>query len=410
MSALTWKQLAPASLWPADKTNGPTNSQSELRLFGRPKEEVRVTLFRDNHAWCPYCQKVWMFLEEKRIPYKIRKVTMFCYGEKEQWYKRIVPNGMLPAVQIDGKTITESDEILFALEDSFGPLGAPLGQIMPLRRLERGIFRAWCGWLCYPQRNAAEEKRSQEDFEEVLGVVDKALAKTSGPFFLEDFSIADCVFLPYMERMLASLYYYKGFNMKEKAPNVHRWFKGLESRETYRGTQSDLLTHVHDLPPQMGGCYHSNTPQQRALRERIDNQPYLDHIPDVDYPEPKTAVEEAIARVVQHKDNVIAVNPVKNKKVVDEALRAALTTLKSGVDCPAPGAGGDVALRYIRDRLNAPRDMSIWAARRMREACERSAALAGDGQPARIAVEHRRDSDPLLFKVDPSHSAAVSAY
>ena len=49
--------------------------------------------------------------------------------KKEQWYKRIVPNGMLPAVQIDGKTITESDEILFALEDSFGPLGAPLGQI-----------------------------------------------------------------------------------------------------------------------------------------------------------------------------------------------------------------------------------------------------------------------------------------
>ena len=67
---LSWKQLTATSgvKWPADKTNGPTNSQSELRLFGRSKEEeeVHVTLFRDNHAWCPYCQKVWMFLEEKR--------------------------------------------------------------------------------------------------------------------------------------------------------------------------------------------------------------------------------------------------------------------------------------------------------------------------------------------------------
>lgn len=40
-----------------DRVNGPTNSQSRLRLFGGDEESVRVTLFRDNHAWCPYCQK-----------------------------------------------------------------------------------------------------------------------------------------------------------------------------------------------------------------------------------------------------------------------------------------------------------------------------------------------------------------
>jgi glutathione S-transferase len=47
---------------------------------------------------------------------------MFCYGNKESWYKKIVPSGMLPAVQIDGQTITESDEIVEALESTFGPL------------------------------------------------------------------------------------------------------------------------------------------------------------------------------------------------------------------------------------------------------------------------------------------------
>ena len=40
-----------------------------------------MTLFRDNHAWCPYCQKVWLWLEEKQVPYKIAKVTMFCVRE-----------------------------------------------------------------------------------------------------------------------------------------------------------------------------------------------------------------------------------------------------------------------------------------------------------------------------------------
>ena len=31
---------------------------------------------RDDAAWCPYCQKVWLQLEEKRIPYTIEKINM----------------------------------------------------------------------------------------------------------------------------------------------------------------------------------------------------------------------------------------------------------------------------------------------------------------------------------------------
>ena len=85
-----------------DIINGPTNAQSRLRLFGHKEEDVRVTLYRDHHAWCPYCQKIWLWLEEHQIPYRIDKITMFCYGKKESWYKGIVPSGMLPAVAIDG--------------------------------------------------------------------------------------------------------------------------------------------------------------------------------------------------------------------------------------------------------------------------------------------------------------------
>ena len=51
---------------------------------------------------CPYCQKCWLWLEEKQVPYKVEKITMFCYGEKEAAYKRLVPSGMLPALSIDG--------------------------------------------------------------------------------------------------------------------------------------------------------------------------------------------------------------------------------------------------------------------------------------------------------------------
>ena len=77
-----------------------------------------------------------------------KKVTMFCYGTKEQWYKRIVPSGMLPAAEIDGRVVTESDVILEQLEAAFGALGEPMAAITAQRRLERQLFSAWCDWLC----------------------------------------------------------------------------------------------------------------------------------------------------------------------------------------------------------------------------------------------------------------------
>ncbi len=43
-----------------------------------------------------------------------------------------------------------------------------------------------------------------------------------------------------------------------------RWFEAMEQKPSYLGTKSDFYTHVHDLPPQLGGesslsdCSQSN--------------------------------------------------------------------------------------------------------------------------------------------------------
>ena len=104
---LSWEQLEALSPAPEERCEGPANAQSTLRLFGQSESQVRVTLFRDHHAWCPYCQKVWLWLEFRRVPYRIRKVTMRCYGPKETWFTAKVPSGMLPALELDGRLLTE---------------------------------------------------------------------------------------------------------------------------------------------------------------------------------------------------------------------------------------------------------------------------------------------------------------
>lgn len=393
---LSWSALEDMADFSADLVNGPTSAQSRLRLFGQPESAVRVTLYRDNHAWCPYCQKVWLWLEEKQVPYRIEKVTMFCYGEKEAWYKRKVPSGMLPALEIDGRMITESDDILLALENAFGPLvwGMKDPQVLPLRQLERLLFRAWCMWLCQPARSAAADQRAGEQFVGIVQRVEQALSSTPGPFFLPEFSTGDVVFVPYVERMNASLYYYKGYSLREENPRLGAWFDGLESRTTYRGTQSDFHTHVHDLPPQMGGCYENDLPQTKLNQAQVDLGPWLG-LPDVAYPEPGTSRVEALARMVKYRENIIKVNPASTE-VIDPALRCALTYMITGDVCEPP-AGSDVGLRYLRDRINVPRDMSIYAAKRLREALEATAALVGEAQPDPLPIRHRRDQDPVNF-------------
>ncbi|WP_409996071.1 glutathione S-transferase family protein [Cyanobium sp. ATX 6E8] len=411
---LSWHELERLAAPPADPVNGPTSAQAGLRLFGQPEQAVRVTLFRDHHAWCPYCQKVWLWLEEKRIPYRIRKVTMFCYGEKEAWFRQLVPSGMLPALAIDGRLITESDRILEALEAAFGSLGPGMADpaVLPLRQLERVLFRAWCQWLCSPGLRPQQEASAQAAFQRIVAGFEQALDQHSGPFLLGELSTADLVFVPYVERMAASLAYYKGFLLRQEHPAIDRWFAALEQRSTYLGTQSDFHTHAHDLPPQMGGCYASGTPAQRDLAARIDQGPWpIDASdPETSHGEPSDAAAVALARVLKHRQAILARSPL-GAAGFDQPLRTALTALIRGEtqrrgepqswgERLVPPAGSAAALRYLRDRISVPRDMPLHAARRLRQALEATAGLDpedGTAQGPPIPVAHRRDQDPQPF-------------
>ena len=397
ITPLSWTELESLTDFQIDTVNGFTNAQARLRLFGHTEADVRVTLYRDNHAWCPYCQKIWLWLEEKQIPYRIEKVTMFCYGEKEMWYRRKVPSGVLPAIDLDGRIITESDDILIALEKVFGALGLGMTdpQVISVRRLERTLFRAWCEWLCRPASSARQEQSHREQFIEVMAKVEKVLGSTSGAYFLEEFGTADVIFTPYVERMNASLYYYKGYSLREENPRMSNWFDAMESRLTYRGTQSDFHTHAHDLPPQMGGCWENGEPQMLINKAKVDHGDWFG-LPDVTYPEPTNSREEALQRVIKHRHNIIRANPADDH-LFDQALRCALTEMMTDQVCTPP-PDSDLALRYLRDRVNVPRDMSIYAAKRLRASLEKTAALVGDRQSPPLPTRDRRDQNPTNFK------------
>lgn len=400
-AALSWDDLKSQVLPHPDLTNGPFLPQALTRTFGQPEESIRVTLYRDHHAWCPYCQKIGLYLEEHKIPYKIRKVTMFCYGNKESWYRRIVPSGYLPAVDIDGQIITESDDILFALDQTFGPLNNKAladDDVLVFRRLERKLFGAWCGWLCQRHFTPIHEARAQQVFESVAKEVDAALGSSSGPFMLgNEYSIADIIFTPYIERMSASLTYYKGYSVRKQNPNINAWFEAIEKREVYLGWQSDFHTHVHDLPPQMGSCNSNGKKEALAMQDAIDGGGVENAHFEFETSVPPTPERkfQALSRVYKHREILSEVNPLPADQF-DEAIRAALTNMLDG-NSVQPPKGSASGLRYLRDRISVPRDMPLHAARELRLALEKTAALDGDAVGPPISARDRRDQNPQPF-------------
>jgi glutathione S-transferase len=56
-------------------------------------------------------------LEEKKIPYRMEKINMRSYGDKPKSFLNKVPSGLLPVIELDGRVITESAEIMMILEE-----------------------------------------------------------------------------------------------------------------------------------------------------------------------------------------------------------------------------------------------------------------------------------------------------
>lgn len=394
-----------------------------VRLYdeSNSEDDIRVVFYRDHASWCPYCQKVWMMLEEKKIPYRVEKINMSCYGEKPSSFFSIQPGGQIPVARIDGKVYGQSNDIIYALEELFPeskslrPEDGPRAQ--QLLRLERTIFGAWMYWL------RGRDPRDRQTFIQVLGDVESALS--NGPFFMgKKVSMVDFMFAPFLERMAASLLFFKGFQMRVASgastdfPNLNKWFDAMEGLESYQLTKSDYYTHCWDLPPQLGGCTYESTgePYEKAINgdRLVDGSRgswELPLVPDNGGVEPDwkwccseeaDAKKEAVERVTANYNAIVAFaargagrkgmppfsapladpNAVSNEAVqqgVQASLQVVCMALLEGTDKhdmqpvakamatkPDYAEGVVDSLAYLRDRVGVPRDMRLPAARQLR--------------------------------------------
>ena len=370
----------------------------------------------------PYCQKVWFTLEEKKIPYKVEKVNMNCYGDKPRSFLQIQPNGQIPVATIDGTTYRSSNEILYVLEEMFPKhksLRPPPGKEMLARELldlESAHAGAWLGWL----RGGGGGK---DRYEFVLDRMEKALTESDGDFFLgKDVTMVDVQFLSFLERACASLLFFKGYQIrvapgtKTKYPAINKWFDALETKPSYQLTKSDYYTHNWDLPPQLGGCSADSFGEEfrKAINGKTPGtwdlplKPHNGGIePDWEWAgDENAAKKEAVERVSANHEAIVnfaargagkkgmppVMAPLADPNAtpsdavqpgVDSVLQTVSLALLEGVDqqednmkniaSTIVSQGGKEynegvieSIVYLRDRIGVPRDMKLPAARQLR--------------------------------------------
>lgn len=411
-----------------NQTESPPSLLREARENGRngyvEGKRGHIVLYRDSAGWCPYCEKVQLFMEVLGVPYKTKTMPLACYGEKPSSYYRIQPGGMLPAAIVFGggegedQVLQDSGSIMMHVEAKYGsqeergkggllsrlpPSGFPGGgRKAQLLRLEREFFSAWLSWLTGYGGRA--------NFEKVLTKVEKELEKNTSPFFFggEEIGFVDCTFAPMLERANASLLYYKNFRIRSKHPNLERWFEAMEKQvPAYQGLVADFYNHAHTLPPQLGGCISEDDTSAKI----IDGSSWKLPLPllEEDTFEPYAAPcsEEKARRwaancLARNHGNIVAFacrgagstgkpgvrarlsdpNAMPNleyKEQVGTCLLAVGNLLLNGkaasgdpqvaVDAMRgiPNSRGLVScLEYIRDRVGVPRDMPYPAARQLR--------------------------------------------
>ncbi|GFY83633.1 dehydroascorbate reductase 2 [Actinidia rufa] len=149
---------------------------------------------------CPFCQRVQLTLEEKKIPYKMNLINL---NDKPQWFLEVSPEGKVPVIKFDDKWIPDSDVIVGLIEEKFPdpPLSPPpegpkfmsitaigsMGVIMPhrpnllsLRRtnnLHQTFFSFTLGCMLledyYDRFRACEEIRLSEPISSALGAMER---------------------------------------------------------------------------------------------------------------------------------------------------------------------------------------------------------------------------------------------
>ncbi|KAK9805035.1 hypothetical protein WJX73_005038 [Symbiochloris irregularis] len=227
--------------------------------------------------FCPFSQRAWIVLEEKKVSYQYKETNPHT---KDKNFLAINPKGLIPVISHKGVNVSESQVVMEYLEDITGPDV----RMYPADALQRAVARMWIDHIakkivpCFFRVLQAQEVEKQRAAETDLlaGITDFVNAMDpGGPFFFGDwFSMVDAFIAPWMMRSEYVMKHFKGFDMPQRGsgPVWSRWWTFVEAVQTRKSVVDTTSELEHYLPNLQK--YANDTAQTQAAKATREGRDY----------------------------------------------------------------------------------------------------------------------------------------
>jgi glutathione S-transferase len=175
-----------------------------------------LTLFGETHQDSPFVFTVFVALKEKGIPFEMRPIDLSTGEQKRAEHAARSLTARVPAIEVDGFSLSESLAIVEYLEEA---QPAPHPPLLPRDVKERARARQVLGWLRSDLAALRRERPSSSifleradaplgdaarvDADKLVRVAGALLSRGSGTLF-ETWSIADADLAFALQRLIAN--------------------------------------------------------------------------------------------------------------------------------------------------------------------------------------------------------------
>ncbi|OTA01635.1 glutathione-S-transferase theta [Trichoderma parareesei] len=235
-------------------------SGAAAQLVARHADEQPLKLYA---GWfCPFVQRAWMTLEEKKIPYQYIEINPY---KKEPDFLKLNPRGLVPTlgVPVDAagtqqKPLFESSIIMEYLDEAYADEAQHGPRLLPGNPYQRARARLWIdhvnsriipAFYKFLQHTPEKDYSIDEAREELHKHIKTLVAEMDpgGPWFLgRDISLVDISLAPWAKRLFLINHYKPGglqIPGEGGEDNVwtrwSSWMKAIEDRPSVKDTWSE---------------------------------------------------------------------------------------------------------------------------------------------------------------------------
>ncbi|CAH1430557.1 unnamed protein product [Lactuca virosa] len=178
---------------------------------------------------CPFCQKVLLTLEEKKVTYTTRLINL---DSKPEWFLEVNPNGKVPLIKFDDKWISDSDAIVSLIEEKFPE--PSLSSPPELASVGSEIFSNFVTFLKSEDGNDGTEQALLDELEAL-----EEHLKNHGPYVNgEKITAVDLSLAPKLYHLEVALPHFKKWTIPESLIHVRNYTKSLFALESFEKTKA----------------------------------------------------------------------------------------------------------------------------------------------------------------------------